>query len=89
MLISISTLRFRPCRTRQCLNVTIINNKVLETFSVNLQKGVNFYTATLDPSSEVVSIMDDDGTYVLQSCLTGMYQASFINQYIPVRHCFM
>ena len=61
-----STLRFGACQKRNCVDVTIINDTVLEnteTFTVNLQKppylGNEF---TVDPSSEVVAIVDDDGT---------------------------
>ena len=63
-----STLRFRACQKRNCVDVIIINDTVLEdteTFSVNLQKPPYLSNKfTVDPSSEVVSIMDDDGTYV-------------------------
>ena len=65
-----STLRFSACETSQCLNVTIINDNKLEgpeTFTVNLQKSDSLSNKfTVNPSSEVVTITDDDSTYVVQ-----------------------
>ena len=70
-----STLRFRACETSQCLNVTIINDNTLEgseTFTVNLQKSDSLSTKfTVNPSSEVVTIVDDDGMYVCTNNTSG------------------
>ena len=70
-----STLRFRACETSQCLNVTIINDnklEVSETFTVNLQKSDSLSTKfTVNPSSEVVTITDDDGTYTCTNNTNG------------------
>ena len=63
-----STLIFRACETSQCLNVNIINDNKLEgseIFTVNLQKSDSLSTKfTVNPSSEIVTIVDDDSTYV-------------------------
>ena len=56
-------LSFPTCGTRQCVNVTIVNDDVLESvesFDVTLERtpGLNM-GITLDPVNGMISIIDD------------------------------
>ena len=60
-------LSFPTCGTRQCVNVTVVNDDVLEnveSFDVTLERtpGLDM-RITLDPVDGVIEIRDDDGLY--------------------------
>ena len=68
--IGLSTiLRFPACETEQCVNVTIIDDEVLEnveSFDVTLERtpGLDM-RITLDPVHGVVEITDEDGLFLI------------------------
>ena len=61
-------LSFPTCGTRQCVNVSIVDDDVLEnveSFHVTLERtpGPNGWRITLDPMDGVIEIRDDDGLF--------------------------
>ena len=66
--IGLSTiLNFPACETKQCVNVTIVDDDVLEnveSFDVTLERtpGLDM-RITLDPVDGVVEITDDEGLF--------------------------
>ena len=70
--IELSTiLSFPTCGTRQCVNVTIVDDDVLEnveSFDVTLERtpGLDM-RITLDPVDGVIEIRDDDGLFSISS----------------------
>ena len=66
--IGLSTiLSFPACETKQCVNVTIVDDEVLENvelFDVTLERtpGLDM-RIRLDPVDGVVEIIDDDGLF--------------------------
>ena len=66
--IGLSTiLSFPACGTRECVNVTIVDDSVLEnveSFDVTLERTPALdMRITLDPVDGVVEITDDDGLF--------------------------
>ena len=73
--IGLSTiLMFEACQRRCCVNVTIVDDDVLEreveSFTVTLQRttGLN-NSITLNPVDGVVEIRDNDGEYMYLPCI--------------------
>ena len=70
--IGLSTiLSFPACETKQCVDVTIVDDDVLEnveSFHVTLERtpGLDM-KITLDPVDGVVQITDDDGLFFISS----------------------
>ena len=70
--IGLSTIfSFPTCETKQCVNVTIVDDDVLEnvkSFSVTLERtpGLDM-RITLDPVDREIEITDDDGLFVSSS----------------------
>ena len=68
--IGVSTiLMFETCDRRHCVNVTIVNDDVLEryveSFDVTLERTPGLDSRIrLDPVDGVVRIIDDDGEYI-------------------------
>ena len=67
--IGVSTiLIFGACETRHCVDVTIVDDEVLEmteSFRVTLERTPDLHMRiTLDPVDGVVEITDDDGMYM-------------------------
>ena len=56
---------FRSCETRQCKNITILNDYMFEDnefFTVHLEEPLSLSTRyTIDPAELLVIISDDDG----------------------------
>ena len=66
--IGLSTiLSFPACETKQCVDVTIVDDEVLEkveSFDVTLEKTPGLDTRiTLNPVDGVVEIIDEDGLF--------------------------
>ena len=61
-------LMFGACGTRHCVNVTIVNDDILEmpeSFTVTLERTPGLDSRiTLNPVDTVVEITDDDGEYI-------------------------
>ena len=61
-------LLFAACQRRSCVNVTIIDDEMLEnteSFNFTLERTTGLSDRiTLDPVDGVVEIIDDDGTFV-------------------------
>ena len=59
---------FEACDKRHCVNVTIVNDDILEmteSFSVTLERTLGLDDRiTLRPVDGVVEITDDDGEYM-------------------------
>ena len=66
---------FEACQRRRCVNVTIVDDEVLEreveSFTVTLERtpGLN-NRITLNPVDGVVEITDDDGEYMYLPCIS-------------------
>ena len=62
-------LRFSACAKRQCLNVAILEDLLLEeteTFTIHLEKSLGLSNEfTVDPSVKVINITDNDGECTL------------------------
>ena len=77
--IGLSTiLMFEACQRRRCVNVTIVDDEVLEreveSFTVTLQRttGLN-NRITLNPVDGVVEITDNDGKYMYLQCISKLH----------------
>ena len=58
-------IMFEHCETRKCINVTIVNDDILESiyehFSASLRRTANLDPRiTIDPESTRVAVRDDD-----------------------------
>ena len=68
MALEVSTvLRFDAYTTRQCLNIQIINDEMLEyseAFVVSLEKSIGLSNKfNLEQTELIIAITDDDGNY--------------------------
>ncbi len=64
-------LRFSPSQEHQCLNITILDDTILESeedFQVSLMTVME--RVTLDPDTTTITVADDDGKQIISGCVT-------------------
>ncbi len=65
-------LRFSPSQEHQCLNITILDDTILESeedFQVTLTTVME--RVTLDPDTTTITVADDDGKQINLRCYHG------------------